>query len=1473
MTNLTLENFEAQLPASLSISGRRLQEQGGVVSIEEINEDHFEACVMIKWEEYFLDIFLDEDHIEEWGCECSSMEKICPHVVAALFELKKTISRVMPKKETKQKEVSIEKLQMLYSQLAPTPKRLVKLVALNWEGMGKTGLMKKFNKMKLKHEGRNLGQQDLKPILEGLVKAQIFQRDYENKYTCPPHFADHLCNAHFSSDSDFSVIATHLFSGSDAGYAYYSWQERNNPDTLFKKMRLARYLGKTSQFKTYFYNIVQHYRSNYSQEELCNYWLPEKFDQAVITTLPDAILAFLLNIKLVLQLFDLQLNRDYFDYAVEVLPNIKGTDKDDLAATLIKLFFYRGEWQQAENIFQYLNSPYSKNAMMGIQLFAKGKTEEALAAFDVSTKLLRKKMGSNNNYLHNTEGIFHVLTRLKLQNETVNRKIDSHLKWIDKNPSYHSSVFENLKAVRYYLTNDKRQAIVLLRKNKSNSPLFTFFELFCTYWVDEDQVEEVWVKSLLQALEKNGYHWLATEMKALHHAIAPLKGKALAKLEQQQQELGIDPFITTVPKIEDWEIAIKVLLGLGNTTTQSAQKDSRLIWLVDFQRKAVQPKVQTHGKKGWTKGRVISYNRLNRKEVPCLTAQDERLISSISYGYGTSIDLDYAAEWKQLVGHPLLFLMKSPTVAVQLIEQEPRLVARAEKDGFRLSFSHEVTESTGFQLIKESPTRYVFIEVSERIAQIARAFNGKTLRVPQKGNELLKEAITGLAGVVEVESAFEEENLPTIEADARACVHLLPVGDGFHLEVYAKPFGDMPPYVKIGAGEPTLIASVEGVRTATNRNLKEEKNNLKILRNKVPILKETRPNNGIWELEDTEQCLELLVQLAPLLEEKSIILEWPKGEKFRITSIVGFDQFRMEINEKNNWFEVSGQLAVDEEKVLTMQELLELSNQKSQFVELSSGKFLALTEEFRKRLKEINGLVAAQKNGTLQLHPLAAPAIQNFTDSVQFLEADKKFKDSQDRLKAAFKKKFKVSKKFEATLRPYQKEGYEWLQRCATWGVGACLADDMGLGKTIQALALLVDRAKLGPAVVIAPASVCRNWLAETKKFAPTLTPKLFGEGDREQMVKKAKKGDVLITTYDLMTREGDLYKEKEFATIILDEAQAIKNRATKRSEVAMELNGDFKLIMTGTPIENHLGELWNLFQFANPGLLGSLDSFGKRFAIPIEKQKDENRRDQLRKLLQPFILRRKKNEVLKDLPEKTEITLSVPLSPDERAFYEALRRNAITKLASDNSPGGQKHLKILAEIMKLRRAACHPKLADKNAKFVDSAKLLLFGEIVQDLLANDHKALVFSQFVGHLKILENYLKKEKISYQYLDGSTPLKKRQQRIDAFQAGEGDIFLISLKAGGTGLNLTAADYVIHTDPWWNPAVEDQATDRAHRIGQDRPVTVYRLVAEGTIEEKILQLHEKKRDLADSLLTGTDVSAKLTAQDLLNMISEVE
>jgi SNF2 family DNA or RNA helicase len=363
---------------------------------------------------------------------------------------------------------------------------------------------------------------------------------------------------------------------------------------------------------------------------------------------------------------------------------------------------------------------------------------------------------------------------------------------------------------------------------------------------------------------------------------------------------------------------------------------------------------------------------------------------------------------------------------------------------------------------------------------------------------------------------------------------------------------------------------------------------------------------------------------------------------------------------------------------------------------------------------------------------------------------------------------------------------------------------------------------------------------------------------------------DVLICSYGLLQQEqaAEMLAKIAFQTVILDEAQWIKNIATRRSQGAMNLQAGFKIIMTGTPLENHLGELWNLFRFINPGLLGSLEQYNKRFAGPIERDRNHQAKQQLKKLIQPFILRRTKTQVLQELPPRTEIPIYVELSAEEIAFYEALRRDSLLKLSSNDGPPGTKHLQILAAISKLRRSCCNTQLVNADIA-LPSSKLAAFAEIVEELLDNKHKALVFSQFVDHLQLIKAHLDQRGVSYQYLDGSTPTKERQKRVDAFQRGEGELFLISLKAGGVGLNLTAADYVIHMDPWWNPAVEDQASDRAHRMGQLRPVTIYRMIAKNTIEEKIVAMHSHKRDLADSLLDGADISGKVSADELLNLM----
>ena len=332
----------------------------------------------------------------------------------------------------------------------------------------------------------------------------------------------------------------------------------------------------------------------------------------------------------------------------------------------------------------------------------------------------------------------------------------------------------------------------------------------------------------------------------------------------------------------------------------------------------------------------------------------------------------------------------------------------------------------------------------------------------------------------------------------------------------------------------------------------------------------------------------------------------------------------------------------------------------------------------------------------------------------------------------------------------------------------------------------------------------------------------------------------------------------------MLDEAHTIKNRDTKMSQSAMKLKGDFRLLLTGTPLQNHVSEVWNLMQFANPNLLGSFSDFTSRFLLPIERDHDKERQRQLKRVVTPFILRRTKSEVLNELPEKTEITIKVDLSPDEMAYYDNIRQKALEEIDNKEATA----MKALAEITRLRQAACNVRLVNKDLH-IPSSKLQCFMTLVDELHTNNHRALVFSQFTSHLALIREELDKAKIQYLYLDGNTSAKERLQLVEQFQHGDMPLFLISLKAGGIGLNLTAADYVVHLDPWWNPAIEDQASDRAYRIGQHNPVTVYRIIASGTIEEKIIDLHKTKKNMADALLEGGDISASMSREEMLELL----
>lgn len=471
-------------------------------------------------------------------------------------------------------------------------------------------------------------------------------------------------------------------------------------------------------------------------------------------------------------------------------------------------------------------------------------------------------------------------------------------------------------------------------------------------------------------------------------------------------------------------------------------------------------------------------------------------------------------------------------------------------------------------------------------------------------------------------------------------------------------------------------------------------------------------------------------------------------------------------------------------------------------------------------------------------------------------------------------KKVEAPKGLQASLRDYQLDGLAWMQFLREYDLGGILADDMGLGKTVQTIAHILTEKEAGrltnPALVIAPTSLMTNWMEEAARFAPSLKVLLLQGKERMDLFDEIDKADIVLTTYALLPRDEEKLREHEYHLVILDESHYIKNTRSKAAQTAGSLNARHRLCLSGTPLENHLGELWSQFHFLLPGLLGDEKTFNTQFRHPIERQDDPVRRTLLNRRIKPFLLRRTKDNVAKELPQKTEMIRRIEISGPQRDLYETVRLAMDKKVRDEIDRKGvaRSQIVILEALLKLRQVCCDPRLvkampAKKNTAAV-SAKLTDLMQMVDDLLGEGRKILVFSQFTSMLGLIEEELEARKIPYAILTGET--RDRSAQVAAFQQGAVPIFLISLKAGGVGLNLTAADTVIHYDPWWNPAAENQATDRAWRIGQDKPVFVYKLIAKGTLEEKIQLLQQKKSELAQSILAeGESQKMALTQEDL--------
>ncbi|MDR1919544.1 MAG: DEAD/DEAH box helicase [Tannerellaceae bacterium] len=986
------------------------------------------------------------------------------------------------------------------------------------------------------------------------------------------------------------------------------------------------------------------------------------------------------------------------------------------------------------------------------------------------------------------------------------------------------------------------------------------------------------VYSIVKGAYAAGYLLLAFE--AAYALKSWFPGERSDKLYNQlASELPFAPVLSHIVHQEDWEKSLNLLLGMkaaASKTTKEGENKSRVVYYFNPQYNYLQPVLQTRLAKGWSAGRNIAMKSLYECKTQGMTAQDIRIAKTIKFSndYYTDSYLFTEEVFPQLIGHPYIFLDKSSDIPVEFVAAQPIIKVSKTEKGYTLSTTAgDITKKISVQ--KETNTRYLVYKLTPQQMQILQIIDWQSIVVPERGKDKLIQLLSvfssqGMSVHSDLLAAGNElTQVKDIAPDSRIHVQLLPFGDGLKAELLCKPFGERPPYCKPGKGGKMLIANEEDLQLQVRRDLKKEVENESILLNEIQSLESLDMTDELIAFSNPLDSLSMLHILSKHTDIS--VVEWPEGERFRLRATVGFGNLHLRLKSGVNWFDLQGELKIDENTLLPLQQLLVLTDKSShkRFVELSPGEFVALSNDLRKQLDELR-LFSAVGKKEVKIHKFASMALDDFFEQVEDFKTDKSWKQFRERLDQVKTNKIAIPTHLEAELRAYQEEGFQWLARLAEWETGACLADDMGLGKTIQTLAILLHRAPLGPAMVICPVSVVSNWINEAGRFAPSLQVKtLANAADRKELMQSLEAGDLLVISYGLLQSEIELLSEQTFSTLVLDEAHAIKNYATKTSKASMQLMAGFRVALTGTPVQNHLGEIWNIFNFINPGLLGSLQHFNDTFIKPD----DEKTRKYLKKLIAPFILRRTKTAVLDELPPKTEIVKKVELSAEERAFYEAVRRQAIENLSgNDANQSATKHIQVLAEITRLRQASCHPQLIDPAIQ-IASSKLNTFLEIVSELRENKHRALVFSQFVSHLTLVRKALDEQGVLYQYLDGSTSLNERGKSVKKFQNGEGELFLISLKAGGLGLNLTAADFVIHLDPWWNPAIEDQASDRAHRIGQTRPVTIYRLVAEDTIEEKIIQLHHTKRDLAESLLEGSDRSARLSLSELIELIKERE
>jgi len=1136
---------------------------------------------------------------------------------------------------------------------------------------------------------------------------------------------------------------------------------------------------------------------------------------------------------------------------------------------LIYNLFMKGEFEELLKLNKklYYKNSIEPTVFIGMIELIKGNYDRAIFIFRQELRKIRKNSKLSNPLLHGEmHSLAFILSILKypkfytpLHNSyyQINKEGPNHL-WL-----------RNLYLT--YIKNETLETKKILFINNNYLGIETITEMISYSWLnvieDWDFVSMTKVEKVANIALKNGFNWVAIELSYIlkESVNNPNKWRKIYnKLQKTMPELipiaSMLEFKNQKTLIFDL-IENEINLKLENQISE--QKKERILWLLEedynenLYLEANYQKVLKSGK--WSVAKSVSYQNLEDKHTSFLSIND--LIVSKNHEnkyYNTNFDLSQIAGTLTKMNN----IFNAYDLQNNIIFKKakfPITIYDTEND-YRVDIKFDKIKK--YNLLKENDYFYKAVTLNEHTIKLLNELKKSNIIFKKEEKDILLKWIKNNKTLDITASFYVPKGLsPKIIKPKLKVIFEIEFDDGvFYINTKISPSPNWDLYTIHKKGITIAHKDSENNYLLLKREPKKEQNIIDYVFNKLKLNLKLDDNYS-FKTKSNNKIIKILKKSEKI---KELEIRWiKKGKKTKLKTISS-NHVNWKIKNKNNWFEIEGSINFDNNEQILLNELLKEGKNKT-FFTLKNGDIVTLTDELKKNLKEIENSTI-NKNNKMIIPPFFASEMNEILEIGRILEKSDEWTKNLESFRQFSDNEVKIPPKMEIILRNYQKTGVKWISKMTNSGFGVCLADDMGLGKTIQAIIAIAMAPE--KSIVIAPASVLYNWKLEFEKFAPQLKPIIYEGKVNENIFKNLTKKSIIIVSYDKFQRDSEFFYKYSWGFVVLDEAQMIKNAVTKRAKAIFELKSEKRIALSGTPIENHLGELWSLYHFLNPVLLGSQQMFKDFFVKPILEH-DIETKEMLKKMLDPFLLRRLKKDVLKELPDKTEIIHLINFEDKEKIHYEAFRRKALKDMDGNTDKSGVQRIKILAHLTKLRQASCDMSLIGK--KNDESAKTKESSRLVKDIISSGHKVLVFSQFTSYLDIIKNKFNEEKINFLYLDGSTTKKKRQELVNQFQANNDiKVFLISLRAGGTGLNLTAANYVIHLDPWWNPAVEDQATDRTHRIGQSKSVTVYKMIVKNSIEEKIIKLHESKKDLSNSILDNMDkVNTKLSIDDLMALL----